>query len=209
MDLSRLNIPSLARLGTRYKNLREFLAQVLEGERTLLDPQAEVRIEEPEFERNDDVTRVSHELAKLGANDRATVSSVFSVLAPFFEVGFSLRREGPSLKIEAMFMLGRVFTPPGAREPEVDFGLGEASIEGVWRGRVAPLLREAHLDNLSSLKSGDALAFEPAPGRVFVLVSDRPHPWQVGMIEAAYFGSRDALAKRGPLKPAPLRKFFR
>ncbi|MEK7358129.1 MAG: hypothetical protein AAB250_16910, partial [Bdellovibrionota bacterium] len=82
-------------------------------------------------------------------------------------------------------------------------------VEGVVRGRVAPLLREANLEKLKSFETADALAFEPAADRVFVLISDRPHPWQVGMIETIYFDTRSAIASGGPVKPAPLRKFFR
>lgn len=209
MDLSRLNIPTLARLGHRYRHFREFLAQVLEGERTLLDPQAEIENEEPEFFRNDDLSLVTRELSQLAASGRANLATVFNTLAPFFEVGFSLRREGEDLKLESMFLLGRVFAPSGVNEPLVDFGLGPERIEGVIRGRVAPILREARLEKLKMLESADALAFEPAAGRVFVLISDRPHPWQVGVIEHIYFDTRKALTARAPVKPAPLRKFFR
>ncbi|MES2965364.1 MAG: hypothetical protein V4760_15885 [Bdellovibrionota bacterium] len=209
MDLSRLNMKSLTRLGRRYRNFREFLAQVLEGERSLVDPKAEIQNEEPEFARNDEVDRVTRELAKIASSGRATVPAVFAVLAPFFEVGFSLRRDGGALVLEQMFLLGRVFTPPGVREPEVDFGLVGEKVEGVLRGRVAPILREAELENFKTLMAADALAFEPATDRLFVLISDRPHPWQVGMIETVYLEARTALTSRGPVRPAPLRKFFR
>lgn len=210
MDLSRLNISSLGRLGKRYKNLREFLAQVLEGERHLLDPKAEVSDDTPEFHRSDDTNAVKRDLTKLIASGRSDVANVFGALAPFFEVGFSLRREHGELKIESMFLMGRVFVPPGVTEPTVDFGLSDRAISGIERGRVSPLLKEANLENLSStLSEADALAFEPKAGRVFVLVSDRPHPWQVGMIESVYFDVRAALASTGPVKAAPLRKFFR
>jgi len=202
MDLGRFN--------RRLKNFREFLGQVLEGERELLDPEARVVHEEIDFNRNDDINRVSRDLTTLASNGRANVGTAFAALAPYFELGFNLRRAGGRFEIEAMFLYGRVFTPPGARRPTATFGLARETIEGVIRGRVAPVLQEARLDNLAkSLAEGDAVAFEPVNGRVFLLVSDRPHPWQVGMVESVYLGVREALTPRSPIKPAPLRKFFR
>ena len=197
MDFSRWSVPSIKEVSDHVRQVREFLVQVLEGERALIEGKNDPVDETPLFQRFDDLSTLTADLQKWAARREASSTRVFAALALYYEAGFSIRRTGNELKLESMFLFGRVFTPPPAEAPIVDFGLKRRRhFDGVLRGAVRPILREARLDVIKTLNRADAFAFESEADRIFLLISDRPHPWQVLALESTYLAVREALAVR-------------
>lgn len=192
MDLSRFSLSSLSRLKNRYRNLREYLADVLEGERHFIntgDPNAEPIAP---FEVSRDQSRMEKTLSTVRGG---SVSSVLETLAPYFDAGFAL--EGPNVnRISSMFLTGQFFETPRGQSIEVDLRLGGLVGEGVVRGRTEPVLRALRLEGVERLRGCEVFAFSPVKNVIFILFDQRPQVWQVGFLESAYFGVREALEAR-------------
>ncbi len=187
MEISRWGFDKISRISDRYRHLRDFLADVLEGERTLIKDQKGKEQPAPAFEIASDVERIewSTRLTGVRAADRPVV--VFKALAPFFEAGFCLREaETNELTLESMFLFGRVFLPPAKEAPVVDLPLPALESGTVFRGRSSAVLRVFKLEGLAQLHQASTFAFSPEKGIVYLLVCGRPHPWQLTAIEKAH-----------------------
>lgn len=210
MDLSRWNIPHLSKIRARTRNLRDFLGDVLEGERELIEsrePAAGFH-EEEAFEVSSDWDELDRQLAILKPG--TSPEKILAEFAPYFEGALCLKteRELRESKLSGVTLFGQTFQPPASGGGMVDLGLAGLRAGHVVAGRILPILKELKIENIEDLHECNAFAFVPADGVVFVLFCDRPHPWQVFAIENAYLSARDACNRRVPLKTSS-RGFFR
>lgn len=208
MDLSRWNIPHLSKLRARTRNLRDvwgdFLGDVLEGERELLQDTSKPEKVFEAFEVSSDWDELDHQLALLKPGTSA--EKILQEFAPYFEGALCIRtdRVGGKIKtrLTGVTLFGRTFSAPDAKGGELDLGLAGLRAGYVVAGSILPILTELRLQNLEDLLETHAFAFTPADGIVYVLFCDRPHPWQVFAIENAYLSARDACNRRVPQKIA-------
>ena len=176
-----MDFTKLSKWSDRARNFHDFLGDVLEGDRELLAaPEAE-----HVFHLRDDIENALNALSPGRA--RVTLETRFASLAPFFEGGFVFEQnEFNEPRLRSMFLLGRVFVPQG-KESLVNLkGLPWGHFEGVKRGRIGPLVREYRLEGVHSLDDASVFAYSVRRGVLVLLVCNRPHPWQVGMMEKAY-----------------------
>ena len=203
MDLSRWGFDRLLRLSNRYRNLKTFLAEILDGERSLVEGESPAQIEEA-FEVRDGFETIE---APYKLRDQDRVGAVFRALAPCFEAGFLVRRclktagESEAVELESMFVFGRVFTPSSEEVPRYEMKLPIFDPERVFRGRAPAVLAPFRLDRVSRLSDASAFAFAPQPGVYIVLICGRPHLWQIAAIEATVKRVR-GLLKDSSVEPA-------
>jgi hypothetical protein len=190
MELSRWGFNKLTQISDRYRDFSRFLADVLEGDRSLIsDPKKD---HGAAFEVRGDIESLMSGPAK------QTVGNRFFQLMHFFEAGFMLQStqavkaanstNSTSLALQSMFLFGKTFLPQPSEVPNVELCLPVFSKDHVYRGRTDAVLRAFHLENLERLRSANAFAFSPRDGLIFILICNRPHPWQVAAIEAAVSG---------------------
>jgi hypothetical protein len=197
MDFSRWGLPGFQKFSTwsdKYRNFQEFLAEVLEGDRDLLphasagacavDQRDSFRVESPFSVRSDIETVLRSPLPSRGRS-ALKIDSVFADLAPFFEAGFLFSDDGV-VELRSMFLFGRVFVPQGFERTKVPVELPGSGFAGVLKGRTRPLLAALGLQTVKLLHGMDAYAISPRPGTVVVLLCNRPHPWQFGMLEKTH-----------------------
>lgn len=209
MDLSRWNIPHLSKIRARTRDLRDFLGDVLEGERVLLESTQAAEASEVEaFEVSSDWDELDRKLAILKPG--TSPEKILAEFAPYFEGALCLKTERGSSesKLMGVTLFGQTFQPPASGGGVVDFGLRGLRQESVVAGRILPILKELKIENIEDLHDCHAFAFIPVEGVVYILFCDRPHPWQVFAIENAYLSARDACNRRVPQKNSG-RGFFR
>jgi hypothetical protein len=185
MDAAKiLKIDALTRLPNRYRELHEYLAGVLEGERDLV-----TETESPEinaFQLRSDVETVAK--ARLSAAGHAKrVESLFAHFAPFFDGGVLIARD-PSgrSEVRAMFMMGRCFSSSARESQLIDVTLPEFAPDRVMKGRTKPFLQALHLDSVGVLADTSVFALTPRRDTVIVFLCGRPHPWQIGVLERTH-----------------------
>jgi hypothetical protein len=180
MELGRLLPKPLVKLGHRYRGFREFLAEVLEGNRSLIGDEAIDRAR-PQFEVSSDFKKL---ISSRNSRQRS-MSEMFTSLAPFFEAGALLVQKQGSSRLSGLFVEGRTFlnekdTPP------IQLGLAALQSGVVVKGRNESVLRALGLQDAKRLSEADVFAFSPRSGFVFVLVCNRPPLWQIEALEAAF-----------------------
>lgn len=202
MELGRWGLKKINRISDRYRDFKDFLADVLEGERSLIVKEINAHgdtISEGPFHTSDEIDSLLYRVGpqRHRALDRSDV--IFKGLAPFFEAGFLLRAaSSPSeLKLESMFLFGKVFVPPASEEPLVEMQLPASPDERVFKGRAAGVLRVFRLEGLTPLREAAAFSFSPKAGLHFVLICNRPHPWQMVAVEKAYTVVQRLLQSQG------------
>ena len=191
MDFSKFT-----KLSSHARNFHDFLGDVLEGEREIM---ADVetthgsRKKHAPFAARSDVENSLMPSERTVAQNAARAKGElrfedrFAAMAPFFEAGFIFEQtELDETRLRSMFLFGQVFVPKGKAEESVPPNLPEPGFEGVRRGRIEPLLATYRLEGLKNLHDGHVFAMSVRRGVVVLLVCNRPHPWQVGMIEKAY-----------------------
>jgi hypothetical protein len=200
MEFSRWGLDQFNRISDRYRGFKDFLADVLEGDRSLIDPHPDNSAHaESTFQVRNDLDYIIIEpMGRVRTIE--LVKTVFKRLAPYFEAGFLIETSGervpgeaPTVALESMFLFGRVFTPPPSEAPRVELTLPRFLPEVVYRGRTDAVLRVFRLDSLQSLKDATVFAFSPRPNITFILVCNRPHPWQVTAIEKIFFAVTELL----------------
>lgn len=187
-----MDFTKLSKWSDRARNFHEFLGDVLEGEREIVKraplhsdrtPASQKQIE-THFEARLDIENA----LLVASRGRApiTAETRFASLAPFFEAGFIFEQtELGETRLASMFLFGRVYVPRGA-ETRTTVNVPLSGFPGVLRGKVDPLLRGFRLENVKVLHDADVFAISVRRGVVALLVCNRPHPWQVGLMEQAY-----------------------
>ena len=208
MDIGRWGLEKVSKLTDRYRDFHQFLGDVLEGQRSWLKPregststspgQAAPLGEARFFPRND-VEKIL-ELTQKGR--RPKLETVFKALVPYFEAGFLIENgtvggatgfgEDTSA-LRSMFLFGHAFSPSESGDMPVRLALPDFKKELVVKGRVMPVLKTFELESFQTLHEASTFAFSPAPGYVIVLICNRPHPWQVDMIERMYLNVMELL----------------
>jgi hypothetical protein len=186
-----MDFTKLTKWSDRARNFHEFLGDVLEGEREivkaapLVSSRANaVHTHDTHFEPRNDIENA----LLVASRGRApiTLETRFAALAPYFEAGFIFEQtELGETRLESMFLFGRVYAPRGA-ETRTTVPVPPSGFPGVLRGKVDPLLRAFRLQNVAVLHDADVFAISVRRGVVALLVCNRPHPWQVGLMEEAY-----------------------
>ncbi len=169
----------------------DYIGEWLDGERTLLEPDAAAP-----FESRDDVENLGASIPLGRVSGAARLDSVFRALSPYFEAGFDLRRHEGEWFVRGTFLYGRTFSPDEVRcapftPPPVPPG-------GVVRGRGAPVVRAFRLEALAGLRDSGAFVFDVRPGARFVLLSEKPAPWIDAHVERARAALDEWLAPRPP-----------
>ena len=213
MDLSLWNIPHLSKLRARTRDLRDFLGDVLEGERELLDSSPSESASGSQslveaFEVSSDWDELDRQFAILKPG--TPPEKILAEFAPYFEGALCLKTERgqKEARLMGVTLFGRTFQPPQSGGGVVDLGLNGLRSGYVVAGRILPVLKALKIENIEDLHDCSAFAFVPTDGVIFVLFCDRPHPWQVFAIENAYLSARDACNRRPPQKVSG-RGFFR
>jgi hypothetical protein len=184
-----MDFTKLTKWSDRARNFHEFLGDVLEGEREIvkaapLRSGTQVHHAETHFEPRNDIENAL--LAASRGRAPVTLETRFAALAPFFEAGFIFEQtELGETRLESMFLFGRVYAPRGA-ETRTKLQVPPSGFPGVLRGKVEPLLKAYRLQNVAVLHDSDVFAISVRRGVVALLVCNRPHPWQVGIVEEAY-----------------------
>jgi hypothetical protein len=172
MDLGHWGLKRFREMKSHYRSFREFLGDVLEGERDLIEAQ-ENHFEAPFAVRDDIESLLSISPGPLD------LDRVFERLAPFFEGGFLLDfAPETATRLNSMFLFGRVFVPPGDRGEKVNLALPGIARGQVMRGRVRPVLECFQLESLRNLDEASVFAFSPLRGQAILLICNRPKLWQ-------------------------------
>jgi hypothetical protein len=202
MDLSRWNIPHLSKLRERTRDLRDFLGDVLEGDRELLNDPSRTETPREKFEVSSDWDELDHQLALLKPG--ASAEKILAEFAPYFEGALCIRTEGrgskQKMRLTGFALFGQTFSPPDSKGADLDLGLAGLRSGFVLKGRIEPVLHKLRLGGVEGLQSASAFAFSPSDDSIYVLFCDRPHPWQVFAIENAYLSARDACNRRAPTR---------
>lgn len=196
MDLNRWGLQKFTRLSDRCRNFQEFLGEVLEGERSLIHENAK-QDEAPLFAVRDDVERILLTPVPSRGLQSRRAENVFEGLAPFFEAGFLLRAKAETgTRLLEMFLFGRVFVPPDSDGASVRLAIPEIEPGSVFKAPIRPVLRAFNLDSVKALHDANAFLMMPAPGVTILLICNRPHPWQQGVIERTRDVLREIFTKQ-------------
>jgi hypothetical protein len=148
---------------------------VLDGERKLVQPTAETT---QKFIVQDDVEKAfaSSSLKKLNGEEKW--KTLFSKLAPHFEAGFLLINDQNSWITADTFIFGKKFSPP--KNQPIYFGhrLPQVRVGQMARARGPAVLQTYHLDGIVELKESSAFLIRVSPQIAFLLICNRPNPWQ-------------------------------
>lgn len=174
------------RFSDRYQNLKDYLGDVLEGQRSLLAPGEDPARTEAPFVIRDDIEILLERSLPRGAGRGLGGLEIFARLAPFFEAGFYLGSSGSSYRLRSMFIWGRTFFPSSGDEIDIDISVPKISRHDVLKGRGEPVLKAFQLERLVELRASSAFMLAPEEGSVLILICNRPHPWQMGVIEDAH-----------------------
>lgn len=195
MDLSRWSLERLSRFADRYRELKIFLADVLDGERVLSE-NPEEEASRAHFEVCSDFSVLRKLEARRAQNEAERAGIVFGELASFFEAGFFLRSsvktgkaKASYVELESMFVFGRVFSPDRKERPRFEMKLPSGEPFRVFKGYTAAVLKPFRLDSSKRLRDASAFTFSPYPDLHFILICSRPQLWQVSAIEEACLGS--------------------
>ncbi len=177
-----MDFTKLSKWSDRARNFQEYLGDILEGERELIQEVPSAATPAPVFTVRNDL-ETAQLLPSRGRS--AGIEQKFAALAPFFEAGFIFEeKKGSAPRLRSMFLFGSVFNPQGSTE--ISVAIPPSGFEGVKRGRIGPLLRAFRLEKLRSLQDASVFAISVRRGVVVLLVCNRPHPWQVGVMEKAH-----------------------
>ncbi len=194
MELGRWGLDKISQISDRYRGFSRFLTEVLEGDRPLL---ASSETDHSTFSVQSGIEQALASESELksepGVLDRTV--RVLSRLSPFFEAGFMLKvnPEAQNLELTAMFLGGRLFHPPASERPLVELDLPELKTHHVFCVRALKVLPVFRLENVKSLRHADALLFSPRENVAFILLCNRPRPWQITAIEATVIGCEKIL----------------
>jgi hypothetical protein len=191
MDIGRWSLEKVSKLTDRYRGFHQFVGDVLETSPGVAAPQRETK-----FSVQNDVEKIL-ELKKPGRVPK--LEAVFKALTPYFEAGFLIENSADAVTAEvmsslrSMFLFGHSFSPSETDDMPVRLALPSFEKELVVTGRVMPVLKTFELDSFKTLHQASAFAFSPTPGSVIILICNRPHPWQVDLIERTYHSVMEVL----------------
>ncbi|MES2857077.1 MAG: hypothetical protein V4692_14510 [Bdellovibrionota bacterium] len=184
MELGRLLPKPLSKIGTRYRGFREFLAEVLEGNRSLLGENEDAEIAPP-FEVSN-----RFEFLRAYSHRHHSLNETFTGLAPYFEAGAILIQKNGGTRLTGFFLEGKTYLNENDA-PVVELGLSELKPGVIVKGRIAPALRVLGLGEAKRLFDSDAFAFSPKTGVVLLLICNRPRLWQTEALEEAFHFASD------------------
>ena len=188
MDFTKLS--PLSKITDHARLFHDFLGDILEGDRELIS-ESQHKTSKPHatpFVVRNDI----ESLLRLPSRGKTNFifEQRFAELTPYFESGFLFSENRGAYALQSMFLFGQTFVPQAKSDAvpqrHLQKLLPKPSFDGVLRGRVTPLLKSFRLEALTSLHDADVFALAPKPGSLVLLVCNRPHPWQVGVMEAAH-----------------------
>lgn len=194
MELGRWSAQKITRITKRYRDLKKFMADVLDGESGLLDAPEESNGAKPikAFEPDNGILNLESLPVFLNTGKtRDQAVGRFQSLHPYFEAGFLLTDEddggsATSLKLKSMFIFGKVFEPQKDNRPQLRLSLPECEVGHVYRGRSMQVLCEFRLESVSRLAESSTFLFSLRNGVKVLLLCSRPGPWQALAIENAF-----------------------
>jgi hypothetical protein len=209
MDIGRWGLEKVSKLTDRYRDFHQFLGDVLEGVPlpNFSSAGAPVPQREPSFSAQNDIEKIL-DLPQLRKQKGRSpkLEAIFKSLVPYFEAGFLIQTiaagaqspqrtstQDSTSVLRSMFLFGHAFSPSDSGEMPVSLALPSFQKELVVRGRVMPVLKTFELETFKTLHDASTFAFSPSPGFVILLICNRPHPWQVDMIERTYLTVMETL----------------
>lgn len=186
MDLARWGLQKFTSLSDRYRDMQQFLGDLLEGQNEVTKTSIESSFEV----RSDVETLLDTSLPSRGSSS-LRAENIFARFAPFFEAGFLLRLNASEnvadeSRLMSMFLFGQVFVPPESAGSVMRLTLPELREGQIIRGNVKPLLKALQLPNLRALTEASVFVLSPRQGLAIVLVCNRPPLWQGEVMEKTY-----------------------
>lgn len=199
MEISRWGIEKFIHLSDRYREFTQFLTVALEGDQLqFVNSGKSIGSDFQVF----DAVKFQHHFSKISDNPKkVNLRRVFEALSPFFLAGFCLQTSAGRMEqfetLDSMFLFGKIFHSEKDESYHPELFLPNFSDGRVFRGRSAAVLRAFHLDGIERLKDSIAIAFSPHAHSVFILICNRPGPWQVDLIEKVVIEVVDLLKSSG------------
>lgn len=163
----------LFKIGRKSKDVFEYVSDLLDGERSLLEDENEPSKETPFETRSDIDSLLNFPIVAKRGRSRSEV--LFQKLSPFYEAGFCLKKSGDAWLVTHFFLYGKEFAPE--EHQAVPFHFPEVKAGTVIRGRSAAVLKAFRLDTLSKLKDSNTFLFAAGSQQAYLLLSERPFPW--------------------------------
>lgn len=112
--------------------------------------------------------------------------NLFTKLTPYFEAGFLLQQNENSWTTSDTFVFGKRFAPP--KNQPIYFGhrLPQVRVGQMARARGPAVLQSFHLDGIVELKESSAFLLRVSPQIAYLLICNRPGPWQQIFMEKFY-----------------------
>lgn len=169
--------------GSWGQKIVETMTGVLDGDRQLVQPSEDLK---QKFQVQDDVenTFKAFSVRKLNGEDKW--KSLFQRLTSHFEAGFLLTQEQNQWTTADTFVFGKRFAPP--KNQPIYFGhrLPQVRVGQMARARGPAVLQSFHLDGIVQLKESSAFLIRVSPQVAFLLICNRPGPWQQIFMEKFY-----------------------
>lgn len=148
---------------------------VLDGERKLVQPTEETI---QKFQVQDNIEHAFSAQAGKKLNGEEKWKALFTKLSPYFEAGFLLMNDQSNWETADTFVFGKKFAPP--KNQPIYFGhrLPQVRIGQMARARGTAVLQTYHLDGIVQLKESSAFLVRVSPRIAFLLICNRPNPWQ-------------------------------
>lgn len=217
MDFDRWGLQKLIHLKDRYSDFRDFLAEILEGDRSLVSDysknestrgHSEVALSDeqniaPAFQVRNDMRVLLAQPLPVGRKGTIKVEALFESLAPFYEAGFLLCRSSDGkIRLRSTFVYGQKYSASEKAGIIVDVSLPDHCNGGIKSGRIKPLLKSLNMDSIQSLHDSAVFIFEPIENEFFVLVCGRAGPWQMNAIEETFLVVNEILelSRKGNLR---------
>lgn len=169
-------------LGSWGNKIVETMTGVLDGERRLVQPTES----QQKFLIQDAVQNAFVATAARKLSGEEKWKMLFSKLTPYFEAGFLLQQNQNVWTTSDTFIFGKRFAPPKNQPIYFGHSLPNVRVGQMARARGIAILQSFHLDGISELKESSGFLLRVSPQIAFVLICNRPGPWQQIFMEKFY-----------------------
>lgn len=169
--------------GSWGQKIVETMTGVLDGDRQLVQPSEDTKLK---FQVEDSIERafVFNGTRKLNGEEKW--KTLFTKLTLYFEAGFLLIQDHNQWITADTFVFGKRFAPPKSQPIYFGHRLPQVRVAQMARARGPAVLQSFHLDGIVELKESAAFLLRVSPQIAFLLICNRPEPWQQIFMEKFY-----------------------
>ncbi len=170
-------------IGSWGQKIVETMTGVLDGDRGLVKPTEDAKLK---FQIQNDIETAFTSFNAKKVSGEEKWKTLFTKLTPYFEAGFLLIQDHNQWTTADTFVFGKRFAPPKGQPIYFGHRLPQVRVGQMARARGPAILQSFHLDGIVELKESSAFLLRVSPQIAFLVICNRPGPWQQNFMEKFY-----------------------